>query len=151
MSIVDFAKVVNAADVFVRDLARHAHFTMKPRERGAVTQQMFGKELQRDRLTQFQVIGAIDFAHAAFANQAHDAITLCQHRARHEARVIDRIERCSGLLLGFARRTLWRELLGGIVKRETATGTRSSVGRNLLVTGRAIHRWADCIKTRSIA
>ncbi len=89
MSTVDFANVVNAADVFVRDLTRHAHFTMKPRERGAVTQQMFGKELQRDRLPQFEIVRAIDFAHAAPAQQADDAIALCEDRSWHETRVID--------------------------------------------------------------
>src|SRR2546425_12005178 len=112
---------------------------------------MIGQKFQRDWLAQFEVISAIDFAHAAFAHQTNEAITLCQHCARHEARIIDRIERCNGLFLGFAVQTLWLESLSCIVKREAATGTRSSVCGNLPVTGWAIHRWADCIKTRSFA
>jgi hypothetical protein len=38
-----------------------------------------GQKLQRDRLIQFQVFGFIDFAHAAAAQQAGDAITLIQY------------------------------------------------------------------------
>src|SRR5206468_1046676 len=62
MAAIDFADVVNAADVLVRNLPRHAHFAMKARERGSVTQQMIGEKLERDWLREFQIVGAIDFA-----------------------------------------------------------------------------------------
>ena len=92
MAAIDLADVVNAADILMRNLARHAHLAMKARERGGVTQQMIGEKLERDWLREFQIVGAIDFAHAALAEQAHDAITLRQNRARHKARVVDGVE-----------------------------------------------------------
>jgi ATP-dependent DNA ligase len=60
---VNFANVINAADIFVAHLSGHAHFAMKARERRAVAQKMIGKQLERDGLAQFQIISAIDFAH----------------------------------------------------------------------------------------
>ncbi len=119
MPAVDLADVVNAADILVRHLTGHAHFTMETRERGAVAQQVFGKKLQRDGLAQFEIVGAIDFAHAAFSEQAHDAITLSQHLARHKPGIVYRIERRIGTTLlaafiaGFLRRSIGIEQLGG--------------------------------------
>src|SRR5437016_12010732 len=60
MAAVDLADVVNATDILVGNLPRHAHFAMKARERGGVAQQMIGKKLERDWLREFQVVGAID-------------------------------------------------------------------------------------------
>ena len=62
---------------------------MKARKRRAVAQKMIGKQLERDGLAQFQIISAIDFAHAAFAQQADDAIAFGEHCARHKARIVD--------------------------------------------------------------
>ena len=50
---------------------------------------MFGKKLKSNRLAQLQIVGAIDFAHAAFAEEADDAIAFCENCARDEARVIN--------------------------------------------------------------
>ncbi len=44
--------------------------------------------LRGDGLAQFQIISAIDFAHAAFAQQAADAITFGEHCSRHKARIV---------------------------------------------------------------
>ena len=93
MTAVDFADVVNPTNVLVRDLTCDAHFTMKTRERRAVTQEVFGKKLQRNRLAQLEIIGAVNFAHAAFAEQPDDAVTIGEDGAGYEPRVIDRIER----------------------------------------------------------
>ena len=45
----------------------------------------FGQEFQRDGLAQRQVRGAVDFAHAAAAQQSEDAVTAAEQRAGKEA------------------------------------------------------------------
>src|SRR5260370_26608216 len=93
MPAFDFADVVNPADILVTNLSGYSNFAMKTRQRGAISEQVFGKKFHRDGLAQFEIVSAIDFAHTASAQQTYDPITLSQHRARHKARVIDRIER----------------------------------------------------------
>ena len=93
MTAVDFADVVNPTDVFVTDLTRDAHFAMEPPQRSAVTEQMVRQELERDRLAQFQIVGAINFAHAAAPQQPNDSITLSQKRPGYESSIINRIKR----------------------------------------------------------
>ena len=92
MPAVDFTNVVHATDVSMRDLARDAHFAMKASQRGAVAQQVIGQKFKCDRLAEFQIVGAIDLAHAAFAEQPDDAIAVAENCARNKSRVIDRIE-----------------------------------------------------------
>ena len=63
---VGLADVVDAADVGVRDLPRDA----APRrgnaaQRARVGAQRLGQELQRHRLAEREVVGAVDLAHAA--------------------------------------------------------------------------------------
>ena len=48
-----------------------------------------GQELERHGLAQHQVGGAIDFAHAAAAQQSDDAIAAAQQRAGDEAAFVD--------------------------------------------------------------
>ena len=43
-----------------------------------------GQELQRDRLAELEVVGAVDLAHAAAAEQADDPVALREHRAGQE-------------------------------------------------------------------
>ena len=47
------------------------------------------QELQRDRLAELEVVGAVDLAHAALAEEADDAIALVEDRARLEPSMID--------------------------------------------------------------
>jgi hypothetical protein len=89
---VNFANVVNAADVAMRDLPRHSHFPVKASQRRAVARERFRQKLERDRLAQLEIIGAVDFAHSAATNQSDDAIALDQYRPRNEPRIIDRAE-----------------------------------------------------------
>ena len=51
------------------------------------------QELQRDRLAEAQIVGPIDLAHAAAAEQTDDAVAAVEERARREAPVADRIRR----------------------------------------------------------
>ena len=50
---------------------------------------MFGKKLKSNRLAQLQIVGAIDFAHAAFAELTDDALSLRENCASEKARVIN--------------------------------------------------------------
>ena len=92
MTSVCFADVVNAADVLMTDLTGYAHFAVKARERSAIAEEMFRQKLERDRLTEFQIVGAIDLAHAAFAEQADDPVAFGKDCSGNKARVVERIE-----------------------------------------------------------
>src|SRR4029079_19589497 len=65
MLAAGFADVVHAAHVGVRDLARETHFLMKPDQPIGSMRDLARQELQRNGLSELQVLGAIDFAHAA--------------------------------------------------------------------------------------
>ena len=81
---IRFADVVHATNAGVRNLARNAHFAVEPVERYFVVRYGFGQKLQRYRLAQFEIIGAIDLAHAALSEDADDAVTLGQKHARRK-------------------------------------------------------------------
>ena len=73
------AHVVDAADVRVRNAARVAHLGQQPLARFRVAFQGGGEELQRDRLVEPQVVGAVHLAHAAAAEQRDDAVAGGEH------------------------------------------------------------------------
>ena len=76
------ADVPHAADRRVRDLARHAHLAVEALEALGVALERARQELEGDRLLELQVVGAVDLAHPAAAEQADDAVALGEHRAR---------------------------------------------------------------------
>ena len=71
---IDFAHVVDAANVGMRDAAGDADFVAKALEQTFVARGFVGQKLERDRLAERQIVGAVDFAHAAFAEQRDDAV-----------------------------------------------------------------------------
>ena len=73
----------------MRDLAGDADFGVKPLQPVLVLRGFRGQELQRHGLAQGKIGGAIDFAHAAPAEQSDDAIASAQQRAGDEAAFID--------------------------------------------------------------
>ena len=79
---VDLADVVDAADVGMRDLARDAHLGVEALEAVLLRSESPRQELQRDRLAELQVVGAVDLAHAAAAEQADDPVALGEDRSR---------------------------------------------------------------------
>ena len=79
--------VVDAADVRMRDLATETHFIVQSAEEDRVAREAGGKELQRDRLVELRVVGAIDLAHAAGAEEAGDAVAAGDDRAGRELRL----------------------------------------------------------------
>ena len=87
---IDFVDVVDAADVGVRHLTRHPHFGVELRQPRRIAVDVRRQELQRDRLTELQIVGAIDLAHAAAAEPPDDAVAAAEERAGLEAAVVDR-------------------------------------------------------------
>ncbi len=73
----------------MRYLAGDAYFVMEAVEDGFVADHRVREKLQRDLLAEFQVGGAIHFAHAAVSDQLHDSVTVGNHLAGMKAAVID--------------------------------------------------------------
>ena len=73
----------------MRDLAGDADFAVKTLEQALVLRGLFGQELQRHRLAEGEVGSAVDFAHAAAAQQSDDAIASAQQGAREKAAFVD--------------------------------------------------------------
>jgi hypothetical protein len=82
---VRVADVVGAAHVAMGDRAGDAHFVVELREARGILNEMLRKQLERDRLTELQVVGAIDLAHAAAAERCDDAKAAGEDRSRCEA------------------------------------------------------------------
>ena len=81
---VGVAEVVEPADVLVRHLARDAQLVVELRQAAIVGRDAAGQELQRDRLIERQVVGAIHFAHAAASEQGDEPIAAGDDRAGRE-------------------------------------------------------------------
>ena len=82
---VGFAEVVQAADVLVRHLARDAQLVVELRQVHGVGGDGVGQEFQRDGLVERQVLGAVDLAHAASAEQRHEPVAPGDNGTRREA------------------------------------------------------------------
>ena len=91
MLTLHLANVVNAADVRVGDLPRDADLGIETLEARGVVREHPWKKLQRDRLAELQVIGAIDLAHSAAAQKADNPIPLRQDRSGGESARVDRV------------------------------------------------------------
>ena len=81
--------VVDAADIRVRHLARHAHFGVELRQPRGIAIDVGRQELERDCLTELQVVGAVDLAHAAATEPSDDAVAAAEQGAGIEAAVVD--------------------------------------------------------------
>lgn len=90
---VDFADIVNAADVGMRNLARDAHFGVGAREQS-------GRK-------QLQVARAINFAHAALPDESDDAVALGEHGAGGNRPSSDALEAIAVVAGGIASVGTW--------------------------------------------
>ena len=90
---VGFADVVDAADVDVGYLPGDADLGEKPGHPLCVAGHLLGKELQRHRLAQREIVGPVDLTHAALSQQADDPVSPGEHRARGEPASSDGIRR----------------------------------------------------------
>ena len=81
----EFAEVVEADDVLVRDLARGAQLVVKLGELRRVGGDTIGEEFQRDRLIQCEIVGAVHFAHPAAPEQRDESIPPADDGAGRES------------------------------------------------------------------
>ena len=88
---VDFAHVVDAANVGMRNAAGDADFVAKALEQSLIAGGRFGQELERDGLAEREVVGAIDFAHASLAEQRDDAVTAGNQASGKKAAFIHQV------------------------------------------------------------
>ena len=91
---IDLADVVNAANIGMRDLAGVTHFSMKPGESRGIILQRGGKKLEGYDIAEFEILGAIDFAHAAAPQQSDDPIPLDENSAGRESAALRRARTC---------------------------------------------------------
>ena len=77
--------VVNAADIGVRHLARDPHLAQEALESFGVALQIRREELERNRLADLEVVGAIDFSHRASPHECDDPISIREHGSGQEA------------------------------------------------------------------
>jgi hypothetical protein len=73
----------------MRHLPCHADFGVQLRQPRGIAIDLGRQELQRHRLTELQIVRAIDLAHAAAAQPSDDAVTAPEERSGREAAVID--------------------------------------------------------------
>ncbi len=79
------ADVPHAADGRVRDLPRHAHLAVEALEAPGVALERARQELEGHGMLELQVVGAVDLAHPAAAEEADDAVALAEDGAGREA------------------------------------------------------------------
>lgn len=82
---VGLADVVDTAHVRVRDLTCEADLGEQPLHPLDVAGELGGEELEGDALREEEILGAIDLAHAPFAQHLDDAVAAAEHGARREA------------------------------------------------------------------
>ena len=85
---VDVAHVIDAANVGMRNPARDAHFVAKAFQQTFVARGFIRKKFQRHGLSQREVVGAVNFAHAAFAQQRDNAVAAGQQSAGQKASLV---------------------------------------------------------------
>ncbi len=80
--VIHFAYVIHAAHVGVGNPAGSANFIAKAFQHAFIIRNRFRQKLQRYRLTQRQVIGAINFSHAALPQQRNNPVAIGQQSPR---------------------------------------------------------------------
>src|SRR5438552_5568085 len=86
----DLADVIHTAHVGMRYLASDANFVVKAPESCRIRHGGFGQEFQRYLLAEPQIGGAINFTHAAAAEQSDDAIAVGYQCSGKESSFVDR-------------------------------------------------------------
>src|ERR1700752_4259328 len=75
----------------MRNLPGRAYFLVKARQCRAICRKRFRQELQRHRLFQFEIVGAINLAHPTTADQPEDSVATRKNVARNEPGIINRV------------------------------------------------------------
>jgi hypothetical protein len=82
---IHFAHVINPANIRMRNSPREPNLIAKTLQQSFIFARLFGKKLERNRLPQRQIIGAINFSHAAATQQCNDAIPPSQQASRKKS------------------------------------------------------------------
>ncbi len=129
-----FADVIHAAHVWMRNLPGESNFLKEAREPVVAIGDVAWQELERNSLCKFQVLGAIDLAHAAAAQQADDPVAAGQYRACDELRAVERARRRRPIGLDHGQRRRLRPVIAGAAFRAIAARCR-----NVTPAGRTTH------------
>jgi hypothetical protein len=87
------ADVVHTADVRVDDDAGEANFSSHPLEPIATAGHRRGHQLQRDDLSEPEIVRTIHLTHRPAAEQADNAVARGKDAPRRKSRIVQRIER----------------------------------------------------------
>jgi len=79
---------VNTANVGVADPEGGLYFVEETLETRLIALYSLRQELESNRLAEFQIIGTVNLAHTASAQESDDAVTPRQYRTRYEAGLI---------------------------------------------------------------
>ena len=124
---VDLVDVVDAADVRMRHLPRHPHFAVQLHQPRGIVVDFRGQELERDRLRQLEIVGAIHLAHAAAAETPDDAVAAAEQGAGRKPPVVDGVRRREPAARrgpGFQRRAAGAAAIGLQARRAIVGGRR---------------------------
>ena len=80
-----------ATQARAKRLTRDANLIVELCEASRVALQLTGKEFQRDRLPEPEIIGSINLTHSPAAEKTDDSIPLAENGAGREAAMIDRV------------------------------------------------------------
>jgi hypothetical protein len=130
-----FADVVYAAHVRMGNLPREPNFLMESSQPVSAMHDLGRQELERDGLSKLQVFSSIDFAHAAAAQQADDAVAAGEHRAGDELRAVECVRRRQPIGVGDGQRRCLRCVNAG-----AAGQTVAARFRDVAPAGGAAHR-----------
>ena len=86
---INVAHVIHTANIGMGNLAGKANFIAETLEQPLVVPCSVWQKLQCNRLSQRQIIGAVDFTHTALAEQVDDAVAACEHTSRQEHAVAE--------------------------------------------------------------
>ena len=90
MPVFRLADVEYTADIWMGDRPSQPHFRRKPGERVAAHRPEVGQQLERHRLPQPEILGAVDLAHGSTSEKTDDAKTCGEHMPRREPGIADR-------------------------------------------------------------
>ena len=122
---VGLAGVEDPADVGMGDLASDLHLFHQACQPLLVFLQPSRQHLERHRLTELEIVGAVDLAHTALAEKAHDTVAPCQDLTWEEPALLE---------LRWPRRDIPDPLAPGASKlpsRRLPDGLASAPGRLL--------------------
>ena len=150
VAAVGLRDVEDPADIGMRDLERHPDFGQEPLKPFGVALDVAREEFERDSLTELEIIGAIDLAHAAAAEQAHHAVPAGENGAREEPAAVAR-----GAVSPRSRRPRRRHRTGSGLDRRLVDGRhverRAAMAAETLTIGLGFVAGRACLHGRSIS